>query len=85
MKINSINQQQNTQAFAGKNPAKISKGAQKIYSKVTSALVEKPALVGALAGSSVVAQKIVMSGSEAAIGPVMDVGIGEVITKMKCH
>ena len=80
MKINSINQQQNTN-FAGKNPSKVGKYIQKAYNKVTSTLVEKPVLVGALAGSSVVAQKIVMSGSEAVIGPAMDVGIGEVITK----
>ena len=40
-----------------------------------------PMGVAALAGSSVVAQKIVMSGSEALIGPVMDIGIGKAITK----
>jgi len=41
-----------------------------------------PMAVTALAGSSVVAQKIVMSGSEATIGPMMDIGIGKAITKI---
>lgn len=69
MKINSINQQtkQNFKA----NP--IDWAAQKV--------AKNPSAVAWLAGSSVVAQKIIMSGSEATIGPLMDVGIGRAITK----
>lgn len=80
MKINNINQQQNT-TFNGIKTGKIAKAIEKSYDKVTSVLVEKPGWVATLAGSSVVAQKIVMSGSEAVVGPAMDVGIGEIITK----
>ena len=66
MKINSVNQQNNTNfkglaSWVAKNP------------KITTG-------VAALAGSSVVAQKIVMSGAEATIGPVMDVGVGKALT-----
>ena len=68
MKINSINQQ-NNQNFKG-----LGSWAAKKFAKHPMAMV-------ALAGSSVVAQKVVMSGSEAVVGPVMDVAIGEVITK----
>lgn len=73
MKLNSIQQQHNNtnRAFQGKT-----------YDKIAKKLADNPALVGMLAGSSVVAQKIVMSGSEAVIGPMMDVGIGQVITKV---
>ena len=69
MKINNINQQQNKQNFNG----------------IAGRIAKNPKLaagIATLAGSSVVAQKIVMSGSEAAIGPVMDVGIGKVITNV---
>ena len=71
MKINSI-QQKNNQNF---------KGMGSVYKKITDGVVNRPGLVSVLAGSSVVAQKIVMSGSEAVVGPIMDVGIGKVITK----
>lgn len=69
MKINSINQQANNQNFKG------------IGKFATEAIAKHPMAAVALASSSVVAQKIVMSGSEAVIGPVMDVAIGEAITK----
>ena len=68
MKVNSINNQQK-QNFKGG-----------LYDKTTKFLANHPGVVGALAGSSVVAQKIVMSGSEATIGPAMDIGIGKTIT-----
>lgn len=38
--------------------------------------------IAGLATSSVVGQKIVMSGSEAVVGPAMDIGIGKAITKV---
>ena len=38
--------------------------------------------IAGLATSSVVGQKIVMSGSEAVVGPDMDIGIGKAITKV---
>lgn len=69
MKINSI-QQQNNQKFKG-NP----------LTWATNKIAQNPSAALWLAGSSVVAQKIVMSGSEAVIGPAMDVGIGKAITK----
>ncbi len=69
MKINSINKQSNRQNFNG-----LADSATKFISK-------HPGVVAGLAGSSVIAQKIVMSGSEAAIGPVIDIGIGKAITK----
>ena len=68
MKVNSINNQQK-QNFRGN-----------LYDKTAKFIADHPGVVGALAGSSVVAQKIVMSGSEATIGPVMDIGIGKAIT-----
>ena len=71
MRINSINQQQNKQNFKANPAAWIAKTAAKY-----------PMIPVGLAGSSVIAQKIVMSGSEAVVGPVMDVGIGEAITKV---
>ena len=77
MKINSIKQQPQ-QAFKGKD--KPVKEAGKIFTKATQFIADKPGLVAALAGSSVVAQKIVMSGSEAVVGPTMDIGIGKAIT-----
>lgn len=69
MKINNINQQQR-QNFNG---------------KIARTFADNPKLtagIAALAGSSVIAQKIVMSGSEAIIGPAMDIGIGKAITKV---
>lgn len=69
MKINSI-QQQNKQNFKG-NP----------LTWATNKIAQNPSAALWLAGSSVVAQKVVMSGSEAVIGPAMDIGIGKAITK----
>lgn len=71
MKINSIKQQTPKQNFKGN-----------LLNRSVEALTKHPALLGGLAGSSVVMQKIVMSGSEAAIGPMMDIGIGKTITKI---
>ena len=67
MRINSV-QQQN---FKGS-----------VTDKVGKLIMDHPVAVAGLAGSSVIAQKIVMSGSEAVIGPIMDVGIGKAITKV---
>ena len=72
MKINSINQQVNKQNFKGGN----------LCQKATEFITKRPGTVAALAGSSVVAQKVVMSSSEAIVGPLMDVGIGQAITKV---
>ena len=66
MKINSISQQNNNQSFRG---------------KISNFIIKHPASAAALATSSVVAQKLVMSGSEAVLGPLMDVSIGRAITK----
>jgi len=66
MKVNSVNNQN----FKGS----LSEG-------VMRGITKHPALIATLAGSSVIAQKVVMSGSEAVIGPVMDIGIGKAITK----
>lgn len=73
MKINSIQQtnQNNRQNFRGS-----------LADKAAKFIAERPVAVAALAGSSVIAQKVVMSGSEAVIGPAMDVGIGKAITKV---
>ncbi len=68
MKINNINSQQN---FKGSGLSTIGKFIQK-----------HPKGIAALAGSSVIMQKVVMSGSEAVIGPAMDIGIGKTITKI---
>jgi hypothetical protein len=70
MKINSINQQSNKQNFRG---GLIDKGAQ--YD------IDNPKTTAFLAGASVITQKVIMSSSEAVIGPVMDVGIGHTLTK----
>lgn len=69
MKINNI-KQQNIQNFKG-NP----------LDAAGKFLAKHPVAIAGLAGSSVVAQKIVMSGSEAVIGPAMDIAIGKTITK----
>ena len=73
MKVNSINQQTNKQNFKGKD---------NVFQKTVEFIADKPKTIAMLAGSSVVAQKIVMSGSEAIVGPIMDVGIGQAITKV---
>lgn len=52
---------------------------------VANTFANNPKLAAGIAGlatSSVVAQKIVMSGSEAVVGPAMDIGIGKAITKV---
>ncbi len=67
MKINSIQQQQNFQGS--------------LLDKSSKFIAKHPVAIAGLAGSSVVAQKIVMSGSEATIGPCMDIAIGKTITK----
>lgn len=69
MKIGSVKIQNNKPSFKGK----LANAAVNFVSK-------HPMAVAGLAGSSVVAQKIVMSGSEATIGPVMDLGIGKILT-----
>ncbi len=66
MNIQSINNNQNNPGFKG----------------IMKPLVKNAGLVAALAGSSVVAQKIVMSGSEAVVGPMIDIGVGKTITKI---
>ena len=71
MKVNSINQQTNRQNFKG---SLIDKGAKFV--------IDHPKTTAFLAGSSVIAQKVIMSGSEAIIGPAMDVGIGHTLTKV---
>ncbi len=68
MKINNnINRQQNFKALKMPN--------------IGNVIEKHPGAITALAGSSVIAQKLVMSGSEATIGPVMDIAIGKAITK----
>ncbi len=67
MKINSIRQQQNFKGGAA--------------DAAVNFIAKHQVGIAGLAGASVVAQKIVMSGSEAVIAPMIDVGIGEVITK----
>lgn len=73
MKINNIQQPQmnNKQNFRGS-----------LANNAAKFIAEHPGAIAALAGSSVIAQKVVMSGSEAVIGPVMDIGIGKAITKV---
>ena len=69
MKVNSINTTPR-QNFKG-NPLNL----------MSNFMEKHPEAIIGLAGSSVVAQKIVMSGAEATIGPVMDIAIGKTITK----
>lgn len=75
MKLNSIKQQT---IYPKQNPN--FKG--KLGNFAVDLIAKHPIGIAALASSSVVAQKIVMSGSEAVIGPVMDVEIGKAITKV---
>ena len=70
MKINSINQQ-NNQNFKGK-----------LIDNTAKMVIDHPKTTAFLAGASVITQKVIMSGSEAVIGPAMDVGIGKVLTKV---
>lgn len=69
MKVNSIQQQPNNQNFKGR-----------IIDKAAKFVIDHPGATAFLAGSSVIAQKVIMSGSEAVIGPAMDVGIGKALT-----
>ena len=69
MKVESIQQQNNS--FRGSNP-----------SKVVSYLANHPGLVAGLASASVISQKVVLSTSELAMGPAMDIAIGKTITKI---
>lgn len=71
MKIENVKIQNSQPSFKGK-----------LANKVVNLVSDHPIAIAGLAGSSVVAQKIVMSGSEATIGPVMDIGIGKVLTKI---
>lgn len=66
MRMNSINSLIPKQNFRGGIMEKIAK---------------RPGLVGTLAGSSVIAQKVVMSASEATVAPAMDIAVGNAITK----
>ena len=68
MKIQSIQQPNNS--FRGD------------ISKITNFVSEHPALVAGIAGSSAAAQKMVMSASEVAFAPAIDIGIGKLITKI---
>lgn len=65
--INKVNQINKHQNFNGNLMEKVAK---------------HPGIVATLAGSSVIAQKIVMSGAEGTIAPVMDIAIGKTITKV---
>lgn len=69
MKIQSI-QQQNS-SFKGFD-----------ISKASNFVAEHPVLTASIAGSSAIAQKLVMTASEATIGPNMDIQIGKIITKL---
>ncbi|MBQ8476794.1 hypothetical protein IJ531_07015 [bacterium] len=69
MKIQSIQQQNGS--FKGLD-----------ITKAADFVANHPAAVATLAGSSVVAQKIVMSASEATLGPAMDIAVGKTITKI---
>ncbi len=68
MKVQTIQQQNNS--FKGFD-----------VSKASNFVANHPILTATVAGSSAVAQKLVMSASEATIGPTMDIGIGHAITK----
>ncbi len=69
MKIQSIEQQNNS--FRGK-------GA----SKLVQVIADHPGVVAGLASASVISQKLVLSASELALGPAMDITIGKTITKI---
>ncbi len=68
MKIESVKQQNNS--FRGD------------VSKLTNFVTKHPAIIAGIAGSSVAAQKMVMSASEVAFAPFIDIGIGKAITKI---
>jgi len=68
MKIQSIQQQNNS--FRG-NPG-----------KVADFFVKHPGVVAGLASASVITQKLVLSASELAVAPAMDIAIGKTITKI---
>ena len=68
MKIQSIQQPNNS--FRGD------------ITKLTNFVANHPSLVAGIAGSSVAAQKMVMSASEVAFAPAIDIGIGKLITNI---
>ena len=69
MKIQSIQQQNNNNSFRG-------------IEKLTNAVAKHPEIIAGIAGSSAAAQKMVMSASEVAFAPAIDIGIGKLITKI---
>ncbi len=69
MKIQSIKQQNNS-SFRGLD-----------VSKLSSYAANHPGVVAAIAGSSVVTQKLVMTATEATLGASMDLAVGKAITK----
>ena len=78
MKIQSINQQANLskQNFKGKDP-------NKAMGAIAGFVAKHPIFSATtLASSSVVAQKFVMSGSEAVVSPFVDIATGKAITKI---
>ena len=68
MKVQSIQQQNNS--FRGLD-----------IGKVSEFVAKHPSFVAGVAGSSVAAQKMIMSASELAFAPAIDIGIGKAITK----
>lgn len=77
MKVNSINQQ--TQNFKKQQNFK-GKG---LSDALVDVVMKHPiAAATTLASSSAIAQKVVMSGSEALIGPFVDIATGRAITKI---
>jgi len=69
MKIQSVKQQNNN--FRGFDSTKI-----------VETIAKHPGIVAGLASASVISQKMVMSASELAVGPAMDIAIGKTITKI---
>lgn len=67
MKVNSVNNQN----FRGR-----------LADNAINFIAKHPVAIASLAGSSVIGQKIVMSGAEATIGPAMDIAIGKTITNI---
>ena len=51
-------------------------------SKLTDFVTKHPGLIAGIAGSSVAMQKMVMSTSEVAFAPAIDIGVGKLITKI---
>lgn len=70
MKVNSNSHRAQQQNFNGR----LANSAAKFIAK-------HPVAIAGLAGSSVIAQKVVMSGSESIVGPAMDIAVGKGIYK----